>query len=749
MPITSTAQLSSEDRSIGLRTRNDLFIQESVFQGETCWIVKDPLAMKYFRLRKPEYLVLQQLRKDTNYQDLKTSLVRSFPEYTIRLESVQQLVVSLHKSGLLISNAGGQSAPLIKRRNKELQQKAMGLMSSIIALRLPGWDPETFLNWLYPKCRWMFSKWFTFVIGVTCLLALALVLSNFELFLSKLPDFQSFFAFDNILFMGAILVITKSLHELGHGLMCKHFGGECHEIGFMLLVLMPAMYCNTSDSWIMPNRWHRMAIGAAGMYVEIFLAAICTFVWWFTNPGWIHYLALNVMFLSSVSTIVFNANPLLRYDGYYILSDFLEIPNMAQKAKQSLLSKLRVWCLGMKPINPRLLPERNQVAFALYSVSSFVYRWFVLLMIFWFITEIFEPYGLAAIGHVVVGISLFGMVVMPLYKMVKFFLHPGRNREVKKGRLYTSMALLSLLIAFVCFLPFDHYVWASFVVRPQNAQQIILNQPGRLQEQLVETGDMVFPGQSLAVLRNETLELEMKELEVQEARLENDLSAYNLETNIHLDTASKISETQAELRNVQRQMELQRKQLDQLVLRAERAGRIFTPVNLVEKPLDDDRLSSWTGTPLATENRNAYLQANTMLGMIGTDGEMEAILCIDQSDIKLLHPGQRVVALCQPYGEVFLTTELSLVSQDEMTNVPRELSQTNGGPIAVRMDPSSGNERPVMKMYEARAAFDTKQLDESGIQLLPGMRGQAKIRVGQSSIASRIKRYLSSVIKFR
>ena len=156
------------------------------------------------------------------------------------------------------------------------------------------------------------------------------------------------------------------------------------------------------------------------MYIELFMAAICTFVWWFTNPGWIHYLALNVMFLSSVSTIVFNANPLLRYDGYYMLSDFLEIPNLSQKSKQSMISKLRVWFLGMKPIESRLLPARNQIAFAIYSVSSVAYRWFVMLMIFWFLSEIFEPYGLAAVGHLLIAISLIGMIGMPMFKTVSY-----------------------------------------------------------------------------------------------------------------------------------------------------------------------------------------------------------------------------------------------------------------------------------------------------------------------------------------
>jgi putative peptide zinc metalloprotease protein len=115
----------------------------------------------------------------------------------------------------------------------------------------------------------------------------------------------------------------------------KHFGGERYEIGVMMLVLTPCLYCNVSDSWMLPNRWHRAAIGAAGMYVELVLASIACFIWWFTVPGPLNYICLNVMFVSSVSTVMFNANPLLRYDGYYILSDVLEIPTCGKKPARS------------------------------------------------------------------------------------------------------------------------------------------------------------------------------------------------------------------------------------------------------------------------------------------------------------------------------------------------------------------------------------------------------------------------------
>ena len=152
-------------------------------------------------------------------RDRKNRLDRAFPESITKLESLQQLVVSLHRSGLLKSESSGQAKPLRKRRNKELKQKAMQLLSSIISLRLPGFDPDRLLGFLYGRLSWMFSTWFTVVVCATVIAAGSLVLGNLDEFYAKLPDFQSFFAFDNVLFMGAILILTKTVHEFGHGLM--------------------------------------------------------------------------------------------------------------------------------------------------------------------------------------------------------------------------------------------------------------------------------------------------------------------------------------------------------------------------------------------------------------------------------------------------------------------------------------------------------------------------------------------------
>ena len=740
--------ISSDQRAVGMRTRPDLVVEKGVYQGEFCWIIKDPLAMKYFRLRRPEFVVLEALRKQVSYQDLKLKLAAEFPEQNVRLETIQQLISQLHQSGLLIAQSSGQGRPLGKKREKDRLQRLIKLLVSVYVIRFPGIDPERFLNWLYPKCRFFFTKWFTAVVALTCFAALLLVGLNFDTFQSRLPEFSQFFAVENLLLMAGLLLFTKSIHELGHGLMCKHFGGECHQIGFMLMVLTPAMYCDTSDSWTLRNRWHRMAIGAAGMYVEVFLAAICTFVWWFTHPGWIHYLALNIVFLSSVTTIVFNANPLLRYDGYYILSDFLEVPNLSRKANLAFFSRARQWVLGMKPVPDHQLPPRNPGLVACYAVLAFLYRIFIMVCIMWFVMQVLKPYGLQSISHVFIGMSLVGLVVLPMIKLVKFFTFPGRTREVKPVRFWTSCALAATLTLLFCFFPLPHYVWTDLIVRPVDAQNLVLTQEGLLKEIRYQPGDQVEAGETIATIENTQLLLEQEELRGRLAHLESNRAAYEFQSAADFDSARKLAETIAEIRATERQLAVMESKLEGLVIRANRSGKLFDAPNVPQDYHEDDQLIGWQDTPLDRTNIGAYLEANTVLGSLGDPRHMEAILVVNESDVEFLKPGQEVAALLRPFGHTFLTGELSGVAEDELELVPRELSQSNQGPISVEPD-ANGNERPLLKTYEAYVAFPPDAIDAGDVMLVPGAIGEARVRVGSASLGSRLLRMLMTVVRFR
>lgn len=752
MSILDRSTMSSDKRPIQLRARTDLVIHETMYQGETSWVVKDPVGMKYFRVQRPEKIALGMIDGKHSYQEIKDELQEKFPEEKIRIEDVHMLVNSFHKNGLLISNSSGQAAPLQIKRNKELKQKSTQLLMSAMSLRFPGVDPERFLSWLYPKLSWFFTKTMFAICLLICAAAALLVLVNLDEFYRRLPEFQQFFNLKNIFFMATIMIVTKSIHELGHGLMCKHFGGECHEIGFMLLVMTPAMYCNTSDSWLLPNKWHRIAIGGAGMYVEIVMAAICTFIWWHTQPGMIHYMALNVIFLCSVTTLLFNANPLLRYDGYYMLSDYLEIPNLAQKSKTSMLSKLRVWCLGMKPINSRLLPKRNHVSFSIYSVASFAYRWFIMIVIFWFIAQIFEPYGLESLGHILIAISLVGMIGIPLFKLTKFFLYPGRFREVKKVRFVTSLVLFAILSWCLFMIPVPHNVRASFVVQPIEAQKIYVTQPGTLTHVHFQPGERVEKGDLLAELESVDHELQLERLRGSLAGYEAQIAAYKIKAdeakNEKAGDASRLIEAAIANRDsVVNQIAVVERIVEELKLVAERDGVVIPPPSVSAPPvsdLGDTTLARWSGTPLDPENRNAFLQPQTLFCIVGDTDSMKAMLVVDQADAKFVVPGQAVTLMLDSQVNEKIGGEIEFVSRNVLKEIPPELSITNGGPIAAKPGPG-GIETTLLPQYEATVPLN----DVDSVELLPGFRGFAKIHVGTAPLGQRFLRYLRTVINFR
>ena len=247
--------LSSSARQLPIRKRPDLVAQRQHYLGRSYWVVKDPVGLTYYRFQEEEFAILQMFDGLTSLDEIKERFEADFPPQKITLEELQQFLGMLHRSGLVVADVPGQGHQLRKRRDERKRQMLLAAVSNILCIRFKGFDPERLLNWLYPRLRWLFSPLAVTLSCTLLLSALLLVVVEFDVFRSKLPEFQQFFNIHNAFLLALVLGVTKVFHEFGHGLTCKHFGGECHEMGIMVLVLTPCLYCNVSDSWMLPSKW--------------------------------------------------------------------------------------------------------------------------------------------------------------------------------------------------------------------------------------------------------------------------------------------------------------------------------------------------------------------------------------------------------------------------------------------------------------------------------------------------------------
>jgi putative peptide zinc metalloprotease protein len=743
---TADAFRSSTTRPVGLRRRGDIVTNRQVYQGQAWFVVKDPISLHYFRFRPEEYALLDMLDGKASLEQLKEQFEAKFPPRRITADELARFIATLHRSGLVIGDRPGQGPQLFERRRQRLWKQWVAWLSNIMSMRFRGIDPDRLLERLDPWFGWLFSPPAFVAAAVLAISALLLVLVNFDVFRSKLPEFHQFFAAGNWLYLAVALGVTKIIHEFGHGLSCKHYGGECHEMGVMLLVLTPCLYCDVSDSWMLPNKWKRAAIGAAGMYVEVIIASIATWLWWYSHPGIFNQLCLDVMFVSSVSTILFNANPLLRYDGYYILSDILEIPNLRQKATTILQRLATRWCLGIKQPEDPFLPQRRRELFALYAVASSLYMWFVSLSIFLFVWNVFKPYRLEVLGQVLAGTALWGLVVRPIHGMIKFLNVPGRRDEVKTANVATTMAVAAVVAGAIALIPLPQRVWSAAEIRPRGEETVYVTVPGRVESFAVRPGDRVEKGAELARLSSIDLDLEIAELEGKAAEYRTRLDSLIRERFTDPAAGREVGTVEEALKSVDEQLAKKRRDRTELVLRAPRGGVVLPATSVEPKEDPSGKLPAWTGNPLAPQNVGATYVPGTVVCMVGEPTAFEAVIVVDQTEVEFVQLGQRVDFKIDAFPWQTFTGTVDEISESRIEAGSERLSVKAGGGVPTETD-EAGREVPISASYEVMMALPAN--DPRMAAVTTGMRGTARIRVGSRTVGQWLLRLLWQTFNFR
>jgi len=669
---------------------------------------------------------------------IQANFERSHAPLKIAASQLQSFFGMLHEQGLIVSDSTGQGSELLQRRKASRSQKFFQSCSNILAIKFRGLDPELLLSKLAPKFLWVFSTWFCFLALSLFLSAGTLILVQSEVFFSKSPYAQSFFGPENLPWLVLSLAVIKIFHELAHALTCKYFGGECHEIGVMLLAFTPCLYCNVSDAWLMKNKWHRIAVSAAGIYLELIFAAVCTFLWYFSQPGLLNSLCLNFIFVCSVSTFIFNANPLLRFDGYYIFSDLVEIPNLRQQADSQLRQAMAKCFLGLDLMPGRMLTQHSQKSLILYSVLAFLYRCFVVVAILWMLNKILTPYRLEPMVYPIGLLAAIQLIFTPIWRFCAFVTDPLKTQPVHRTRLLVRGGFILAAIIGLLIFPFPYRIPATAVFSPEGATRVYVTVPGILVESIA-AGNRVETGDVLGRLRNTELTREIEKLIGTQKQVENQLQILQRQRVSAPELAAQIPALKKQLEDIGQQLIHLKRDEQQLILQAQTAG-IVLPAPLVNDQSNANHLGSWSGTPQDPENIGAYLEKGTLFCLVGESSRLEATLIVDQSEIQFVRIDQLVELMpAETPGRLMTGTiaEISEIdlSQTDLANLEQELMRQTNLPTIEGPD---GKQRLQGTYFQVRVKISST---EHTLQM--NSRGKAKIQAGTLPLYKRMTHYLS------
>ena len=494
-------------------------IHRQRFRGQPWYVLHDSAASKLHRFSPAAYAVMQLLDGRRTIDAIWHEVAAAMGSDAPTQDEVIRLLAQLHADDLLQSDVPPDIEELAERGSRQKRQKLLQSFINPMSIRIPLWDPDAFLDRTWPLVRHLcgplgLSLWLLAVLPALLLAGL-----HWRELSSNLSD--QVLATHNLLLLWLIYPLIKACHELGHAYAVKSGDGEVHEMGIMLLVLAPIPYVDASAAGAFRSKWRRAMVGAAGIVVELFLAALAMELWVLIEPGLLRSIAFNVMLVAGASTLLFNGNPLLRYDGYYVLADLIEIPNLGLRANQYWLWLGKRYLFGLKSVDRPLATAGERRWFVFYGAASFVYRTLVMILITLFIAGEFF-----FVGVVLAIWAAITMFVLPIGKAITYlWSNPELQRSRTRARL-VSFGGVAVLLGFVLWVPMPLRTHAEGVLWvPENAE-VRAAASGFVERLLVAPDTLVEAGEPLLSTADPALTADveqsrarLRQLEVQYASL--------------------------------------------------------------------------------------------------------------------------------------------------------------------------------------------------------------------------------------
>lgn len=529
------------------------------YRSRVWYLIQDPASGRVHRFTPSARLVIALMDGKRTVGELWEIANRRLGEDAPTQDEIIQLLGQLHAADLLQSDVTPDAAELFARSEREIRIRHRRSYGNPMAIRIPLWDPDAFLNRFRGLCGLVWGRW-------GALLWLAVVLPAFVLIFPHWPDLSNNFtdrvlSVDNLFIIYLIFPVLKMFHEMGHASATKAGGGEVHDLGMIFLVLLPVPYVEASASTTFTSKYRRAMVGAAGVAVELLIAAVAFYVWLAIEPGLMRAVLFNVMVVAGVSTLIFNGNPLLRYDAYYVLADLIEMPNLAQRSLRYWSYLCERYVLGMHEIDPPDASRSEKAWLIVYGALSTIYRILVSVFIALFIATRFF-----FIGVLLAIWSIFAMAVIPLIKGVRHIMLSPRLRRHRTRAIAISTLSVGGLVALLLLAPVPSHTHAEGVVWLPEQSLVRASANCFLAEFILQPGREATIGDPLIRCHDPSLESQQQDAE---ARVDEWLATYAADIVVD-QVKAKVS--LAELVEARANLATIRERVSELVVHANASG---------------------------------------------------------------------------------------------------------------------------------------------------------------------------------
>ena len=481
------------------RLRSHVEINRHIYRGDVWYVIQDDASGRYHRFTPQAYALIGLMDGQRNLDQIWHSAGDQLGDDMPSQDEVIQLLSQLYRVDLIQTDVIPDIREASTRRDRDRRNKILAVIKSPLAIKIPLLDPEPFLNRTAGLSRWLFNP-ITALIWLWCI-GWALVQAGYhwDELTENLAD--RVLAAENLFLIWLVYPVVKLIHEFGHAYALKRWGGEVHEMGVMFLIFMPIPYVDASSSAAFRNKYPRMMVAGAGIAVEAFIAAVAMGVWVHAEPGLVRSLAFNTLLIAGVSTLLFNGNPLLRFDAYYVLADFLEIPNLAGRGTKQVAYLCKKYLLGQADEETPAYSRGEARWLLFYAVASFCYRVFITISIVLFVAS-----ELFFIGILLALLSLYNMFGKPLVSIINYLFLDHRMVQKRVRAAAVTAAVIGFFGLILFALPFPRMTVAHGIFWAPESARLMAGSNGFLEQVMVESGTAVEAGQVLFVSHNSELE---------------------------------------------------------------------------------------------------------------------------------------------------------------------------------------------------------------------------------------------------